>query len=259
MTFLFFLAKSFILSRERGKFLVKLLLADDEVFIRNGLIKNIKWKDHGINAVETAEDGLDAFEKAMWFKPDILLTDIKMPRVDGIELAKKIGEIIPHCRIIFMSAYTDKAYLKSAIRLRAVDYIEKPFRPDEVNEIIAKVTGACAKSTKEKKNSSWIVSEIIKIINEEYSNSALTIAYICKRLFLSHSYICTAFKKHTDKTINQYITEYRIELAKMYLGDKRISLSDVAARVGFSDQNYFTKVFKRITKVTPSEYRNSDT
>ena len=238
---------------------MKLLIVDDDAFIRTGLTKNVHWNDYGITSIETAEGGVQAFEISLWFKPDILLTDVKMPRVGGIELANKIRHSIPDCKIIFMSAYSDKEYLKSAIRLSAVDYIEKPFRPADVEEIIKKITHINAKEHQEVSNetsSAWIAQEIVKIINKEYANHKLTIAYLCERLSLSHSYICTAFKRHMEKTINQYINECRIEMAKLHFDDKKLSFGEIAEIVGFSDQNYFTKVFKRLVEMTPTEYRN---
>ena len=253
---------SVVVDYNKGGLYMKLLLADDEVFTRNGLMNSIRWEELGIDSVESAEDGFAAYEKALWFKPDILLTDVRMPRVDGIELAKKVREVNPGCVIIFMSAYSDKELLKSAIRLRVVDYIEKPFTPDEVSKVITEARKqavshyADGKDEAESKAKSRIAAEIIKIVHEEYANPELTISYICERLFLSHSHICTAFKKNTGKTINQYINGYRVELSKMHIGDKQMDFAEVAAQVGFVDQNYFTKVFKRFTKMTPSEYRN---
>ena len=238
---------------------MKLLIADDDAFIRAGITKNINWSEYGIMSIETAEDGLEAFEISLWFMPDILLTDVKMPRVDGIELAKKIRQSIPDCKIIFMSAYSDKEYLKSAIRLSAVDYVEKPFRPSDLKEIIEKITQVGIKDQPHVSNETsraWIAQEIVKIINREYIVPELSIAYLCERLSLSHSYVCVAFKKHMNKTINQYINECRIEMAKLHFGDKKLSFGEIAEMVGYSDQNYFTKVFKRLVKMTPSEYRN---
>jgi len=238
---------------------MKLLIADDDAFIRAGITKNINWSEYGIMSIETAEDGLEAFEISLWFMPDILLTDVKMPRVDGIELAKKIRQSIPDCKIIFMSAYSDKEYLKSAIRLSAVDYVEKPFRPSDLKEIIEKITQVGVKDQPHVSNETsraWIAQEIVKIINKEYIDPELSIAYLCERLSLSHSYVCVAFKKHMNKTINQYINECRIEMAKLHFGDKKLSFGEIAEMVGYSDQNYFTKVFKRLVKMTPSEYRN---
>ena len=74
-------------------------------------------------------------------------------------------------------------------------------------------------------------------------------------MFLSTSYVCTFFKSETGQTLNQYITEYRIEKAKVFLKDSNIKMSDIAGKVGYNDPNYFSKIFRKETSYTPSEYR----
>lgn len=106
---------------------MKLLLVDDERFTREGIYSLTPWKELGIDEVITAEDGEDGLEKALLFAPEIILTDVKMPRMDGVDMSFKIREKFPDCSIIFMSGYADKEYLKSAIRLSAVNYIENLF------------------------------------------------------------------------------------------------------------------------------------
>lgn len=115
---------------------MKLLLVDDERFTREGIYSLTPWKELGIDEVITAEDGEDGLEKALLSAPEIVLTDVKMPRMDGVAMSFQIREKFPDCSIIFMSGYADKEYLKSAIRLSAVNYIEKPFQPDELHSTL---------------------------------------------------------------------------------------------------------------------------
>jgi len=111
---------------------MRLILVEDEPFARNGILSIVPWKELGIDEVIIAEDGDIGYEKAAGSAPDIILTDVKMPRMNGVEMAFKIRQLFPECCIIFMSGYADKEYLKSAIQLSAVNYIEKPFSPDEL-------------------------------------------------------------------------------------------------------------------------------
>ena len=90
---------------------MKLLLVDDERFTREGIYSLTPWKELGIDEVITAEDGEDGLEKALLFAPEIILTDVKMPRMDGVDMSFKIREKFPDCSIIFMSGYADKEYL----------------------------------------------------------------------------------------------------------------------------------------------------
>lgn len=99
-----------------------------------------------------------------------------------------------------------------------------------------------------------IVKRMILIIVNEYADQNLSISYLCDRLGISRSKACGVFKEETGKTINEYITEYRINKAKQYIYDN-LPLEDVARMVGYYDGNYFSKIFKKVTGVTPTSYR----
>ena len=115
---------------------MKLLIVDDEKLTREGLMHNIDWKSLGIDAVALADDGLHGYETAQAFAPDILLSDVRMPRMNGIEMAEKLQALNPALSIIFMSGYSDKEYLKAAIKLKAVSYVEKPIDLEELSETV---------------------------------------------------------------------------------------------------------------------------
>lgn len=118
----------------------KLLIVDDESYTREGIIEMIPWKELGIREIRQAFDGINALEVIKEYKPDIILSDIKMPRMNGIDLAINIRKNYSNCPIIFMSSYSDKIYLKSAIQLKAVNYIEKPLDLEELYNSIKDAT-----------------------------------------------------------------------------------------------------------------------
>ncbi|WP_373233168.1 response regulator [Cohnella sp.] len=113
-----------------------LLIADDDDYTRIGLMESIDWKKYGISDIKQAKDGAEALRIALWFQPDIVLTDIRMPKLSGIEFAEQLAEKCGECKLLFMSGYLDTAYLKSAIKLAAVDYIEKPIKLPELEAAI---------------------------------------------------------------------------------------------------------------------------
>jgi two-component system response regulator YesN len=115
---------------------MKLLIVDDEERTREMLCRHIAWGELGIHEVETARNGLIALELCRSFCPDIVLCDIRMPKMDGIEFAKRLREGDLSCKLLFMSGFSDKEYLMSAIRLNALDYIEKPINLDKVREAV---------------------------------------------------------------------------------------------------------------------------
>ena len=104
----------------------KLLLVDDEYSTRDHIISRLDWEKLDIGEIKQAEDGLQAVKVCEDFAPDILLTDVRMPRVNGILLATELINKFPELKVIFISGYADKQYLKSAIEIKAVRYIEKP-------------------------------------------------------------------------------------------------------------------------------------
>lgn len=111
---------------------MKLLLVDDEAYTRSGVETSIDWPAYGVTEIRTANDGRMGLDAARVFQPDILLTDVRMPFIMGVDMARQIRVFLPKCQIIFMSGYSDKEYLMGAIKLASVAYVEKPLDLDEV-------------------------------------------------------------------------------------------------------------------------------
>ena len=125
---------------------MRILIADDEDYTREGLIASIDWDEFGIDEVMQAANGQEALKIVKWFHPDIVLTDIRMPKMDGIAFATELLENNRESRVIFISGYMEIEYLRSAIRLSVVDYIEKPID-------LAVLKNALAKAVREVKES----------------------------------------------------------------------------------------------------------
>ena len=117
---------------------MKLLIVDDEKLTREGIIASINFDELGISEIYEANDGIAGLEKAKTCPPDIVLCDIRMPRMNGIDMLDAITAIDPDIPFIMMSGYYDKEYLKAAIRLKAINYIEKPIVPAEMEDALKK-------------------------------------------------------------------------------------------------------------------------
>lgn len=115
----------------------KVLLVDDERHTREGIYESIDRSLYDISEIRTAEDGLEALAIAKVFLPDILITDIKMPKMNGIDLSREIKKICPDISIVFLSAYSDKEFYRSAIDISVVKYVEKPIETDELDSAIS--------------------------------------------------------------------------------------------------------------------------
>ena len=128
---------------------MKLMVVEDEKVIRNGLLKHVPWQKLGVLEVQAAENGEKALELAETFHPDIVLSDIRMPGMSGIELCRTLREKYPEIEIIFSTGYADKEYLKAAIDLHAVGYVEKPVN---VNLLAENVKEAVKRVGERRKN-----------------------------------------------------------------------------------------------------------
>ena len=113
---------------------MRLLIVDDEELTRTGVIAALDWRSLGVDEILQADDGMHGLEVARKYRPEIILCDVRMPRMDGITMLREIEKTMPDSVAIFMSGYSDKEYLKAAIRLKAVNYIEKPLNPSEIRE-----------------------------------------------------------------------------------------------------------------------------
>jgi len=120
--------------------LLKAVIIEDDYDTRIGLMDMINWKSMGIELCGSAENGRVGLELARRVRPEIAILDVRMPLLNGIECAREIRKFLPQCNIIFLSGYCDKEYLKEAIKLHAVEYLEKPVDLDELNALLVKTT-----------------------------------------------------------------------------------------------------------------------
>ncbi|WP_186326413.1 response regulator [Paenibacillus sp. Y412MC10] len=120
---------------------MKVLIADDDVYTREGLVEAIEWERLGIQEILQAEDGSQALQLAAAHRPDIVITDVRMPKLNGIEFAERLSAVCPDSKLLFISGYMEVAYMKSAIRLAAVDYVEKPIKLQELEKAIGRTIG----------------------------------------------------------------------------------------------------------------------
>ncbi|MBO9608971.1 MAG: response regulator, partial [Paenibacillaceae bacterium] len=116
----------------------KLIIVEDENKTRSALLSCLPWESLGITEVGEASNGVQALEWIKRERPHLVITDIRMPEMDGLELVGRIREAYPHTGVIILSAYSDIPYLKSAIKYNAVDYLFKPVDPEELEQAISR-------------------------------------------------------------------------------------------------------------------------
>jgi len=238
----------------------KLLLVDDESVTRRGLLRSVPWAALGVSEIREARDGVEALRLTRQFRPDIVVTDVRMPRLNGIDLAIEIRKQLPAVKLIFISGYSDKEYLRSAIRLGAVDYVEKPINLEEFTQAIRQAAGQTAADVPEELAPSGQpvnrkIALALKLIEEQYMDSGLNVTALADQVRLTQPYLSVLFKKTMGRSVSEYLLALRIEKSKLLLVEEDIRVGEVAHRVGYNDANAYAKAFKRIMGLSPAKFR----
>ncbi|MVX62485.1 response regulator [Clostridium chromiireducens] len=156
--------------------LYRIMIVDDEEEIRLGIIKKIDWESNGFIVVGDAENGQDALEKAEKLQPDVIMTDIKMPFMDGLELGKKLVELMPSTKIIVFSGCDDFEYAHKAIKINVVEYVLKPINSIELTEVLVRLKEQLDREYNEKRNLETLYKYYIKslpVIREQFLVGAI--------------------------------------------------------------------------------------
>ena len=242
----------------------KLMIADDEPLIRRGIKQLIDLSSLQIGEIHEASTGEEALKVFEEFKPEIVLMDINMPKIDGLSVAKKIKSINPDTKIAIITGYNYFDYAQTAIKIGVEDYILKPVTKSEIEALLVKVV---AKLNEEKRQrellalasedeSSSGALHFEKLILEQLSNPNLALGELAKQLGFSTNYLSLLIKKELGMSFQEYVTQQRIQRAKRLLLSTDMKIYEVALAVGIEDMNYFSYRFKSIVGVSPKSFRS---
>lgn len=239
---------------------MNLLVADDENLELKVLEKTIKKFFLNELDIFMASNGKQAAGIVENTDINIALLDIEMPGMNGIELAKLIREKNHDCIIIFITAYDRFEYAIEAMHIKAFDYLLKPWKEEKltglISEAILSIKEISSDDGKSENLQDSQKSIIKKYIKENYKRD-ISAGDVAGILGYSDVYFSKIFKQLFDDTFINYLTNLRIEKAKVLLKDVSFNIKEVGASVGYTDSNYFTKVFKRAVGISPSEYRGN--
>ena len=270
----------------------RVLLVDDEQIERMALAKKIDRYYGDKVDIYHAVNGREAVAMCGEQKNDIVIMDISMPEMNGVMAAKYIRKMDDECSIIFLSAYDDFEYARNAIKVRALDYLLKPC---DMNDLLAVMDTALQKldkenvfngnsiSGKEQNKETEICGSNANNVRENRpkrtdnvrnSDEQTTIKYLkeyvennyiydismqeaAEEMGYSDAYFSKLFKQYFNQNFTAYLTEYRIKKAKELLSNTNHSIKDIGRMVGYTDSNYFAKIFKRLVGEIPSKYREN--
>lgn len=260
---------------------IYLLIAEDEQMLRTGLA-SLNWASQGITLLAAAKNGLQAVEMAEEHPVDILLSDIRMPGLSGMEVAQFVRDRYPGAEILFLSGYEEFEYAKKAISLHANNYILKPAMPQEVLRAVgaakdkivqrrredetkrqmemelqnlSKVASATQTPTEEAGiPTEEDITQVVNYIHKHYQEP-LNLAALAEEFHFNPVYLSRLIKKKSGHTFTELLTSTRMYHAARLLRDTVLKNGEICTRLGMGDERYFGQVFLRTYGVSPQQYR----
>ena len=241
----------------------RVVLVDDEALILRGLSTVIPWKEMGCEVVGTATNGQAGLELIRRLKPDILFTDIRMPNMDGLTMLAALGSEFPRMQTAVLTAYRDFDYARQAITLGVCRYLLKPSDLNELKETLKLMVGKLdllpAGQNEQSDDSTdagnFIVNAALEFMRKNCMQQHLSLSSVADHVYVSQWHLSKLLNRETGKSFFDLLGTMRIEKAKALLRTPGFNIQDVAEQTGYTDVAHFSRTFKKLTGLTPGEYR----
>ena len=246
--------------------MLRVMVVEDEELIRRGIVLAVDWAALDCVVVGEASNGAEALELEAQCRPTLIITDLKMPRMDGLEMLAKLRGRGCKAYVIILTAYDSFAYAQTALRLGAVDFLLKPFHDGDLENAVLALQKRLETDEQPPEDplppvrtdsGSRYVQEAMEYIGKNCAASDLSIAQIATALGLSEGHLSHLFKKETGVTVGAYMTRCRIQRAMALLREGKKRVYEVAEAVGYRDITYFSVIFKKTVGMSPTEYQNA--
>ena len=245
--------------------MLQLLIVDDSKWTRDGLAQIIDWHSLGIEICDTCSSAAKACKILATNPIDILITDIKMTGMDGLELAEHVHVRYPHIKIILMSAYKEFDYAYKAVQLGVEGYVLKPIVPEDFLKTIKTITASITnktdsvtiKPTSSASNSSQKIARTAQnYIDQHLHDKNLSLKQVADNLHINYYYLCKCFKESEEISFTEYVTDKRLQIAANLLSATSLHIYEICAQIGMEPKN-FHSLFRKKYNMTPLEYRKS--
>lgn len=238
------------------------LVVEDEERIRKGIKKLLEEIIGGLKVIAEGCNGREGLKQFEIHAPDMVVTDIRMPKMNGLEMVKIIRNKKLNIPIIVLSGYDEFVYVQQALRDNVIDYLLKPVDHVELTKAVDKAKTILSKKYKaeEKENVTEIkednhIIRYIKRLIETNMDRDLFLQNISDEVNLNYNYLSTMFKENTGMNFSDYVINERIKRACKLLIESNLRIYDIARLCGYPNAKYFMVLFKKVTGKTPSEYR----
>ena len=254
--------------------MLKVLIAEDEDIIRKGLVYTTDWLGMGCVVVAEAANGQEGLEKILECRPDVVIADICMPFLDGIEMMKKAAETVKFKGIV-LTSYAEFDYARRAIDARVCEYLLKPVDEEKLAETMKRLNEEITNSRQVEfvmeqaeleggnmnldyymqldVSENRYISKMIEEIRVHYADK-LSVEAISEELRVSASYLSRKFKEVTGQTFLDFLNKYRVQQAVVMLNTRQYRISEISEATGFTDYKYFCAVFKKYTLKSPTKF-----
>lgn len=236
---------------------MKIMIVEDEFHTRRGLSKIISSMGEPYQLIGEAENGYEGMIMIKHMNPDVVITDVKMPKLDGLQMISNIRECNMEITFVILSGYAEFDYAQKGISLGVSEYLLKPITKSKLMETMKKINEDFLEKGEEviNKNQEYspIVSAILSDIEKNYSQK-ISLEEYSERFKMTPEYISRIFSKEVGQAFSNYLTSLRIDKAKELLMDKNYKIYEIACMVGYNDVQYFCRVFRRIVGVSAKEY-----
>lgn len=243
----------------------KVVIIDDEPMIVEGLSKGLGWEKWNCKVCGTAQNGQEGMEVIRSVKPNIIITDINMPQVDGLDMIAALKSEFPQTQITILTGFREFDYARRAIDLGVTRFLLKPSKFNELEEAVNTMVDKLPKDLEQSDDAenvceistanSFIVNNAIAYMREHY-NEKLRLSDVAEEVYVSQWHLSKLLNKVTGQNFSEIFNSIRVEKATELLHNPELRISDIAEQVGFVDLAHFSRVFKNIKKMSANEYRN---
>lgn len=236
-----------------GVTVYKVVIAEDEKMIRKGLVTIVDQLVRDFTVIGEADNGETALHLLAHDCPDVLVTDIRMPKRDGLSLMKEVRDYFPQVRIVVVSGHEEFSYAQQAIQHGVSRYLLKPIDRTEVvsafDEIKARLSEA-----EESYHEDPFIQQVDAYI-KAHIDQDITLTDVAKLVHLHPTYFSQWFKDKSGKNFSTYVTEKRLKRAETLLHQTNLRIYEIARMSGYQSQKHFMKLFKKEKQCTPTQYR----
>ena len=235
----------------------KIAVIDDNRAMAEMIVTTIRWGDLDCMICGTAYDGVRGRALILNEKPEIIIADIRMPGLDGLEMIRLIHQELPRARVIFISAYDDFSYAQQAVRLHAHEYLLKPFEPEKLMESVSRAVAELREmelpASEELSANETLIKRILRYVETHPEHP--TLQEISDHFGFSASYISSLVKKETGENYIDWVVRSRMNKAKQLLKDPKYRSEEVAYAVGYKNYISFYQMFGKFEGISPRDYR----